>query len=146
MDRRQAAAGSAAGGIEAIAAPTIAAESDFAETDRPTDDAGEHRSRGEPLAALVGARTAEPIVSAIESDDRYPGIARREATDVAESRCRHCVSATCSGRWIESKRGDGHDRIIDAGRDSGAHRRRGFALQPARVGGGSWGGIALGVC
>ena len=44
--------------------------------------------RGEAIAALAGARMAEAIVPAIESDDRYPGIARREATDVAASRCR----------------------------------------------------------
>jgi hypothetical protein len=43
---------------------------------------------GEPIAALAAARMAEAIVPAIEPDDRYPGIARREATDVAASRCR----------------------------------------------------------
>ncbi len=36
------------------------------------------------------ARTAEAIVPAIEPDDRYSGIARRGATDVAASRCRRC--------------------------------------------------------
>jgi hypothetical protein len=46
--------------------------------------------RGKALASLAGARTAEAIVPAVESDDRYRGIARREATDVAPSRCRHC--------------------------------------------------------
>ena len=121
MDRRQAAAGSAAGGIEAIAAPTIAAESDFAETDRPTDDAGAHRSRGEPLAALVGARTAEAIVSAIESDDRYPGIARREATDVAESRCRRSDQAPRAARLAEAIVASGRDRRVVPG---GLRRRR----------------------
>ena len=47
--------------------------------------------RGEPIAALAGARTAEAIVPAIEPDDRYPGIDRRETADVAASRCRHCA-------------------------------------------------------
>jgi flavoprotein len=49
--------------------------------------------RGEAIAALAGARTAEAIVPAIEPDDRYSGIARHEGTDVAASRCRHCERA-----------------------------------------------------
>jgi hypothetical protein len=44
--------------------------------------------RGQAIAALAGTRTAEAIVPAIEPGDRYSGIARREATDVAASRCR----------------------------------------------------------
>jgi hypothetical protein len=44
--------------------------------------------RGEAIAALAGARRAEAIVPAIEPDDRYSGIARREATNVAASSCR----------------------------------------------------------
>lgn len=44
--------------------------------------------RGKGIAALAGVRTAEAIVRAIGSDDRHPGIVRREATDVAASRCR----------------------------------------------------------
>jgi hypothetical protein len=47
---------------------------------RPRD-----RKRGEGIAALAGDRTAEAIVPAIGLDDRYPGIARREATDVEAS-------------------------------------------------------------
>jgi hypothetical protein len=46
-------------------------------------------SVGKAVAALAGARMIEAIVPAIESDDRYPGIACREGTDVAASRCRH---------------------------------------------------------
>ncbi len=48
--------------------------------------------RGEGIAALAGARTAEAIAPAIEPDDPYPGIVRREAADVAASRCRQCDS------------------------------------------------------
>jgi hypothetical protein len=43
-------------------------------------------SVGDAVAALAGARMIEAIVPAIESDDRYPGIACREGTDVAASR------------------------------------------------------------
>ena len=53
--------------------------------------------RGEGIATLAGARRAEAIVSAIEPDDRYPGIARREATDVAASRCRRSARAIRGG-------------------------------------------------
>jgi hypothetical protein len=42
------------------------------------------------MAAPAGAWTAEAIVPAIEPDDRYRDIARREATDVPSSRCRLC--------------------------------------------------------
>ena len=58
--------------------------------------------RGEAIAALAGARTAEAIVPAIEPDDRYPGIARREATDVAASRCRQRTRQTRGPRKNES--------------------------------------------
>ncbi len=40
-----------------------------------------------------GARTVEAIVPAIEPDDRYPGIPRREATHVGASISRHCDGA-----------------------------------------------------
>ena len=50
-------------------------------------------TRGKGMAALAGAWTPE----AIEPGDRYPGIVRREATDVAASRCRQSDSATCTG-------------------------------------------------
>ena len=60
--------------------------------------------RGEPIAALEGARTAEAIVPAIEPDDRYPGIARRENTDVAASRCRQCNHAGSAVRRHERNR------------------------------------------
>jgi hypothetical protein len=45
----------------------------------PRPALGRDRKRGEGIAALAGARTAEAIVPAIEPDDRYPGIARRES-------------------------------------------------------------------
>lgn len=38
-----------------------------------------HRNRGEPMAPLAGARTAEAIVRAIEPHGCYPGVARPEA-------------------------------------------------------------------
>ena len=64
--------------------------------------------RGEPIAALAGARTAEPIVRAIGSDDRYPGIVGRGATDLAASRsCR-------SDRAVRSPPKYGSDRPRDA--------------------------------
>ena len=37
------------------------------------DRHADRRVRGEPIAPLAGARTAEAIVPAIEADDRYPG-------------------------------------------------------------------------
>ena len=48
----------------------------------------EYSFRGQAIAAVAGARRAEAIVPAIEPDDRYSGIARREATNVAASSCR----------------------------------------------------------
>jgi hypothetical protein len=56
------------------------------------------RKRGKAIAELAGARTAEAIVPAIEPDDRYSGIARHEATDVAASRCRQSNRPTQGGR------------------------------------------------
>ena len=53
--------------------------------------------RGEGIAAVAGARTAEAVVPAIEPDDRYPGIVRREAADVAASRCRQGDAQLCAG-------------------------------------------------
>jgi hypothetical protein len=65
----------------------------------PRKAAASRRSsaRGKPRAALAGARTAEAIVPAIEPDDCSPGVVRREATDVAASRCRHWDSALPAG-------------------------------------------------
>ena len=60
------------------------------------------RVRGEGIAAVASARTAEAIVPAIEPDDRYPGIVRREAADVAASRCRQRDSATAGSKTIKA--------------------------------------------
>ena len=49
---------------------------------------GSRDRSGEGIAALAGGRTAEAIVPALETDDPYPRIVRRGATDVAASRCR----------------------------------------------------------
>ena len=77
----------------------------------PTDR--RHRVRGEAIPAAAGARTAEPIVPAIEPDDRYPGIARREATDVAASRCRRCNRAARDAPRTKAIAG----RPVDGGRE-----------------------------
>ena len=60
--------------------------------------------RGEPIAALAGVPTAEAIVPAVEPDHRYPGIARREATDVAASRCRRTTRPAPGGSAGECDR------------------------------------------
>ena len=59
---------------------------------RPPRPAGRllawRRNRG-----ASGRPDSKPIVPTIEPDDRYPGILRREATDIAASRCRLCDRA-----------------------------------------------------
>jgi hypothetical protein len=70
----------------------------LAHSDCQVGRAADECVRGEAIAALAGARTAEAIVPAIEPDDRYSGIARDEATDVAASRCRRSNGATQGGR------------------------------------------------
>ena len=52
----------------------------------------DERVRGKAMATRAGARRAQAIVAAIEPDDRYSGIARRGATDVAASRSRRSIS------------------------------------------------------
>ncbi len=52
----------------------------------------------EPIAAPAGAQKADTI----KPDDRYPGIVRREATDVAASRCRRRSRRAETGGWAEA--------------------------------------------
>ena len=69
-----------------------------------------------------GRPAAEAIVPAIESNDRHRGIARREATDVAASRCRH---------WTRPRPADENTvaivRVVRTRRSQGAEPRRGGA-------------------
>ncbi len=59
---------------------------------QPSAARGRQPSAWRSIAAPAGAGTAEAIVPAIEPDDCYLRIARREATDIAASRCREVVA------------------------------------------------------
>ena len=63
---------------------------------------------GEAIAGASRPRTAEAIVSAIEPDDRYSGVARRDTRYVAASRYRRSTSAVpwsyTQKLWMRVKR------------------------------------------
>jgi hypothetical protein len=87
---------------------------------RPGRSAAGDCLRGEAIAALAGARRAEAIVPAIEPDDRYSGIARREATNVAASRCRQldrAVRDVAPGKAIVSWGADARLPMGDSASD-----------------------------
>jgi hypothetical protein len=85
--------------------------------------------RGEGIAALSGARTAEAIVPAIESDDRYSGVVRREATGIGASRCRQFNREFGDARPSEAVvRGGAHEGLL-----VGVRERRRAALVAGAV-------------
>ena len=95
---------------------------------RPKPRRADDRVRGEPIALLAGARTAEAIVPAIECDDCCPGHSPPGGPDVAASRCRRCSRPAFARRRTKAIVGDPQgptrDNLLKGGQTAAAPQLR----------------------